>query len=61
MTTHKEIHDRIQCAELAPTKESIGAILDILGVINDKLAGIEERLGRHVVYLDRLNNRTRDL
>jgi len=58
VTTHKEIHDRIQCAELIPTQESIGTILDILEALNDKLAGIEKRLRDHDLYIDRLNERT---
>ena len=55
MTTHKEIHDRIQCAELIPTQESIGTILDILEALNDKLAGIERDNHEMKMQLDELN------
>jgi DNA integrity scanning protein DisA with diadenylate cyclase activity len=55
VTTHKEIHDRIQCAELIPTQESIGTILDILEALNDKLAGIERDNHEMKMQLDELN------
>jgi DNA integrity scanning protein DisA with diadenylate cyclase activity len=55
VTTHKEIHDRIQCAELIPTQESIGTILDILESINDKLAAVERDNHEMKMQLDELN------
>ena len=61
MTTHKEIHDTIQKWDRNYLEAWDRDVMDILETLNDKLAGIEERLRDHDLHIDRLNNRTRDL
>jgi hypothetical protein len=44
MTTHEEIHDRIQKWDRSSLHEFEKDVLACLEALNDKLAGIEERL-----------------